>query len=187
MIDRPLRDAALEATLRFRDEPPPITQVSYVKQKATEEVRARLMTLLGLPSLYNLDRLDLSAETTVDTAAQARVTGVLQKLADPRFVQSVGMVGDKLLPGGKIVDKVTYSFVLFERKPDGNHLRIHADSLNKPFDLNSGAKLQLGSTAKLRTLTTYLDIMSQLHRRFSGLSQRELLRIAAATKEPLTS
>jgi membrane peptidoglycan carboxypeptidase len=187
VIDRPLRDAALEASLRFRAEPPPLTQVSFVKQKATEEVRARLMTLLGLPSLYTLDRLDLSADTSADTAAQARVTAVLQKLADPRFVQSVGMVGDKLLPGGKIVDKVAYSFVLFERQPDGNHLRIHADSLNKPFDINSGAKLQLGSTAKLRTLTTYLDIMSQLHKRFSGLSQRDLLRIAAATKEPLTS
>ena len=35
---------------------------------------------------------------------------------------------------------------------DRNYVRIHADSLNKPFDINSGAKLQLGSTAKLRTL-----------------------------------
>jgi membrane peptidoglycan carboxypeptidase len=185
VIDRPLRDAALDATLRFRAEPPPITQVSYVKQKATEEVRARLMTLLGLPSLYTLDRLDLSAETTVDTAAQARVTAVLQKLGDPRFVQSLGMIGDKLLGGGNL-SKVAYSFVLYERKPDGNHLRIHADSLNKPFDINSGAKLQLGSTAKLRTLTTYLDIISQLHKRFAGLSARELLRTAAASGDPLT-
>src|SRR5262249_35010773 len=73
-IDRNLRDGTLAAELKFKKEPPPITQVSWVKQKATEETRSRLMTTLGLPSLYSLDRLDLSAETTVDTATQARVT-----------------------------------------------------------------------------------------------------------------
>src|SRR5436190_5389656 len=186
VVDRNLRDATLDAELKFRTEPPPITQVSYVKQKATEEVRARLMTMLSQPSLYTLDRLDLSAETTVDTAAQARVTAVLQKLSDPKFAQSMGMVGHQLLPGGPIVGKMTYSFVLYERRPDGNYLRIHADSLNKPFDINSGAKLQLGSTAKLRTLVTYLHIMEKLHQRFATLKSAELTRIAAKAQDPLT-
>ena len=185
-VDRNLRDATLDAELKFRKDPPPITQVSFVKQKATEETRARLMTMLGLPSLYSLDRLDVSAETTVDTAAQARVTGVLQKLSDPKFAQSMGMVGHQLLPGGKIIDKMTYSFVLYERRPDGNYLRIHADSMNKPFDINSGAKLQLGSTAKLRTLVTYLHIMEKLHQRFVTLKPPELTRIAAKAQDPLT-
>ena len=186
VVDRSLRDATLDAELKFRAEPPPITQVSYVKQKATEETRARLMTMLGLPSFYSLDRLDLSAETTVDTAAQARVTAVLQKLSEPKFAQSVGMVGHQLLPGGPIIGKMTYSFVLYERRPDGNYLRIHADSANKPFDLNSGAKLQLGSTAKLRTLVTYLHIMEKLHQRFVSLTPRELTRIAASAQDALT-
>jgi membrane peptidoglycan carboxypeptidase len=186
IVDRTLRDATLDAELKFRAEPPPITQVSYVKQKATEEVRARLMTMLGLPSFYSLDRLDLSAETTVDTAAQARVTAVLQRLSDPKFAQSMGMVGHQLLPAGNIIGKMTYSFVLYERRPDGNYLRIHADSLNKPFDINSGAKLQLGSTAKLRTLVTYLHIMEKLHHRFATLTPRELTRIAASAQDPLT-
>jgi membrane peptidoglycan carboxypeptidase len=186
IIDHNLRDATRNARLRFRNDPPPFTQVSWVKQKATEEVRAKLMTMLGLPSLYSLDRLDLNAETTIDTAAQARVTAVLQKLSDQKFAQQMGMVGHQLLPGGKIVDKMTYSFVLYERRADGNYLRIHADSLNKPFDINSGAKLQLGSTAKLRTLTTYLHIMETLHQRFVGLTQRELKRIADSAPDVLT-
>jgi len=46
---------------------------------------------------------------------------------------------------------LTWSVVLYERGADRNYLRVHADSLNEPFDINSGAKLQLGSTAKLRT------------------------------------
>ena len=185
-IDRNLRDATLDAELKYRKDPPPITQVSWVKQKATEETRSRLMTLLSQPSLYSLDRLDLSAETTVDTAAQGRVTAVLQKLSDPKFAQQMGMVGHQLLPAGKIIDKMTYSFVLYERRPDGNHLRIHADSMNKPFDINTGAKLQLGSTAKLRTLVTYLHIMETLHQRFVGLKPAELTRIAAKSQDVLT-
>ena len=31
--------------------------------------------------------------------------------------------------------------------------------MNEAFDINSGAKLMLGSTAKLRTLATYLGII----------------------------
>src|SRR2546423_3836145 len=144
------------------------------------------MTLLSQPSLYTLDRLDLSAGTAVETAPQPGVTAVLQKRSDPKFAQSMGMVGHQLLPGGPIVGKMTYSFVLYERRPDGNYLRIHADSLNKPFDINSGAKLQLGSTAKLRTLVTYLHIMEKLHQRFATLKPAELTRIAAKSQDVLT-
>ena len=186
VIDPQLRDAALAADLRFRDQPPPISAVSYVRQKSTEEVRDRLVYLLGLPDLYALDRLDLTAETTVDTAAQARVTAVLQKLADRKFVAEAGMIGHNLL-GGEDPSKLTWSFVLYERGADRNYLRIHADSLNKPFDINSGAKLQLGSTAKLRTLVTYLDIMVTLHHRFATLTPRELMKQAAGAQDPLTA
>ncbi len=186
VIDPQLRDAALAADLRFRDQPPPISAVSYVRQKSTEEVRNRLVSLLGLPDLYALDRLDLTAETSVDTAAQARVTAVLQKLADRKFVAESGMIGHNLL-AGEDPSKITWSFVLYERGGDRNYLRIHADSLNKAFDLNSGAKLQLGSTAKLRTLVTYLDIMVALHHRFGSLSARELMKQAAVAQDPLTA
>src|SRR4029077_10732186 len=81
----------------------------------------------------------------------------------------------------------TWSFVLYQREPDRNFVRIHADSLNKPFDINSGAKLMLGSTAKLRTMITYLTIITDLHNKLAGLPPRELTRLAAASGEdPLT-
>ena len=185
VIEAGLRDAALAAPLHFRDVPPPISAVSYVRQKATEDVRNKLATLLQLPDLYSLDRLDLRVKTALDTAAQARVTAVLQRLSDPTFLRSSGMIGKQLLGSGDPA-KVAWSFVLYERGEDRNYVRIHADSLNKPFDINSGAKLMLGSTAKLRTLITYLDIMTELHRRFAALSPRELSRLAAAAEDPLT-
>jgi len=55
--------------------------------------------------------------------------------------------------------KVTYSLLLYERTPLGNLLRVQADSLEQPFDVNEGLKLELGSTAKLRTLSHYLELV----------------------------
>ena len=185
VIKPALRDAALHARLRFLDEPPPVSTVSYVRQKATEDVRDKLVSLLKLPDLYSLDRLDLSVETAIDTAAQARVAATLQQFADPKFVAAAGMVGKQLLGGGDPA-KVAWSFVLYQRGIGRNFVRIHADSLNRPFDMNSGGKLMLGSTAKLRTLITYLDIMTDLNRRFAAMPARELLRVAATAQDPLT-
>jgi len=70
---------------------------------------------------------------------------------------------------------VTYSFLLLERTPSGNVVRVQADSTERPFDVNDQAKLDLGSTAKLRTLVTYLEIIAELHERFGRLD-REALR-----------
>ncbi len=71
MIDPALRDAALTAQLHFRDGmPPPAAQI-YVGNKATDEVRDRLVTMLHLPDFYALDRLDLSGWSSIDTGGAA--------------------------------------------------------------------------------------------------------------------
>src|SRR4029077_10283722 len=129
--------------------------------------------------------LGLAPGAPVHTAAQARVTGVMQRLSDPAFLRSAGMVGKQLLGDGNPA-KVTWSFVLYERGDGRNFVRVHADSLNKPFDINSGAKLMLGSTAKLRTLITYLDIVGDLHRKLAPQPPRELSKLAASAEDPLT-
>ena len=95
------------------------------------------------------------------------------------------MVGHQLLGDGNPA-KVTWSFVLYERGGDRNYVRIHADSLKQPFDINSGAKLQLGSTAKLRTLILYLTIVNELHDKLAALPNRDLLRTAASAEDPLS-
>ena len=183
VIDPALRDAALGARAPFLAAPPLPQPVAV--DKATEDTRARLVGLLKLADFYQLDRLDLSVATSIDTAAQARVSAVLQRLSDPAYLRSLGMIGHNLLGSGDPA-KVNYSFVLYERGADRNYLRVKADSLNAPFDIGSGAKLMLGSTAKLRTLATYLDIVVTLHRRLAPLSRKELLATAAAGRDPLT-
>ena len=46
---------------------------------------------------------------------------------------------------------------------NGHQVRVQTDTTGLPFDLNSGSKLELGSTPKLRVLTTYLEIIAELH------------------------
>jgi membrane peptidoglycan carboxypeptidase len=187
VIDAQLRDAALAAKLRFRTQVPPSPAVSYVGNKATDRLRAELVSLLHVPDFYALDRLDLTGYGTVDTPAQKRVSDVLARLGDPAYVRSLGLVGHNLL-GGENPARLTWSVVLYERGAERNYLRVHADSLNGPFDINSGAKLILGSTAKLRTLITYLNIVDELHRNLAPLSRRDLSALSAASQnDPLTA
>ena len=100
IIDPALRDAALAAKLHFRAQLPPRPRCpSSGTRRPTPAGRAD--DLLHLPDLYALDRLDLTGYGTVDTAAQKRVTDVLERLGDPAYVKSLGLVGHNLLGGEK--------------------------------------------------------------------------------------
>jgi membrane peptidoglycan carboxypeptidase len=187
VIDPALRDAALAAgPLDFTVEQPASAARSFVANQATDQLRDDLVSRLHLPNLYALDRLDLSGWASIDTAAQQRVSDVLSQLDDPEHDRALGLVGRQLL-GRANPSRLAWSVVLYERGGSCNYVRIRADSLNQPFDINSGAKLQLGSTAKLRTLITYLDIVDGLHRKFAPLPRRLLLAEADAAKDdPIT-
>ena len=58
-------------------------------------------------------------------------------------------------------------------------VRVQTDSTDQPFDINEGSKLELGSTAKLRVLATYLEIIAELHQRHAGQSASELRAVNA--------
>lgn len=181
VISAPLADAARFFPLRFREEPPVLPEPSFVEQKATNAIRARLLGMLGVPSLYALDRIDMEVETTLDQPTQARVTETLKKLADPVQAASLGLVGDRLLNDADPA-RIVYSVTLFERTAEANLVRVQVDTLPQPLDLNEGAKLDLGSTAKLRTLATYLEIVAKLHERYITREAHELE--AAALEAP---
>jgi membrane peptidoglycan carboxypeptidase len=186
VISPALRDAALAARLPFRTSLPPPPQFSFTGNKATDWLQTELLTLLNVQNLWSLDRYDLTAYSSIDEAAQARVTAVLTRLGDPVYDQSLGLFGKLMLTPGNNPALINWSFVLYERGPNANFVRIHADSLNQPFDINSGAKLQLGSTAKLRTLITYLDIMVALHDHLAPLPTPALQQLAANPPDALT-
>ncbi|MBA4142701.1 MAG: transglycosylase domain-containing protein [Nitrosospira sp.] len=168
-----LRDAALGLPLRFRDTAAHGETRDFSAQKAVNAVRMQLASSLGLRRLYDLDRLDLSVQSTLDAELQQKITETLQRLKDPEFAQAIGLYGHRLL-GTEDPGKIIYSFTLSELTPQGVEFRILADNFDQPLDINKGTKLDLGSTAKLRTLVTYLEIIEALHAKYATLDPKAL-------------
>jgi membrane peptidoglycan carboxypeptidase len=185
VISRTLADRAKGVDLRGprdRTDPP---APRFVEQKAANSLRIRVAALLGEARLYDLDRLDLQAETTVNQPAQQIVSRQLQSLATPSGVAAAGLFGHRMLQPGNPLKDVIYSFTLYENTPQGNLLRIQADNLNQPFDINSQARLDLGSTSKLRTLVTYLEIVARLHGEYRELDTATLRQRAQPQRDVL--
>jgi membrane peptidoglycan carboxypeptidase len=165
---------------------PPAAANSFVTRKASNAVRTHLAGLLGDSRLYNLDRLDLSVTSTLNAEAQKAVTAQLRGLRDAESAKAAGLTGKGMLGNGDPAN-VVYSFTLMERGVDANYLRIQTDNYDQPLDINEGAKLDLGSTAKLRTLVTYMDIIEQLHTRYEPMSPAELKKVAVDPKDRLSA
>jgi len=180
-----LARAAQDARLELRAVPPARPAISFVERKAVNTVRTALLGLLEVPGFYELDRLDLTVRSTIDAEAQAAATRLLTELRNPDFIQARGLDGFRLLDRGDPA-KVVYSIAVHERTPLGNRVRIQVDNLEEPFNLNESARLELGSTAKLRTLVTYLEVLAELHGRFSGVSADSLARMEVARQDRLS-
>ena len=161
--------------------PKPLT----ADQKTANAIRNRLSALLGVPSYYELDRLHLRVQSSIDSNLQRSVLDTFRQLNEPEFLAAEGFDGERLLKHGD-PDGVLYSFVLFEVVPEGNALVVQFDTLNQPFDLNTGMKLELGSTAKLRTLAHYLEVVASLHSQLGSRSHRTLPRLARDARDPIT-
>jgi membrane peptidoglycan carboxypeptidase len=154
-------------------------------QKAGNSQRVKLAGLLGESRLYDLGRLDLVAETTLNAEAQNQITEFLLGLSRPEQAAALGLYGERLMSSANDLSRVIYSFTLYEKSPQGMLLRVQADNLNQPFDINQQTKLDLGSTAKLRTLVTYLEVIARLHQEFSGLEPAKLQEQARPRRDVL--
>ena len=158
---------------------------SFTTRKAANAVRTHLAGLLGDARLYNLDRLDLKVASTLNADAQKAVTERLRSLRDTETAAAAGLTGKGMLGNGNPAN-VVYSFTLIEKGETANYLRVQTDNYDQPLDINEGAKLDLGSTAKLRTLVSYLDIVDQLHQRFEPMSVAELKKVVPDPKDRMS-
>lgn len=172
-----MRDAVLAAHPEFAKpvRAPRVTEEA--RQKSIEALQVSLLRDLGVKDIYALNRLDITARTTIDARADEAVTKLLHSLSDPEIAAKNGLTGFQLL-NPALADQLRYSFTLYEKLPDGtNVLRVQADNFDGALNVNEGTKLELGSTAKLRTLVSYLEAMSELHKKYSGMDATELQKI----------
>jgi len=178
--------AELQKTpIKFLPSGPLPPQPSSIKNKAANAIRYTMMDSLGVTNLYDLNRLHLRVDSTIDVALQKRVTDFIGSLADKKVTDSLGL-NDKRMLENDDPAKLIYSFLLVEATPAGNLVRVQADNFAAPFDFNKSVKLELGSTAKLRTLVHYLELIAELHKELSVLDRKELKLRAEAARDPLT-
>ena len=185
VIPSGLRDAAIRVNLQFRKGEIVEDNGAYSTRKAANAVRVRLASMLGTNRLYELDRLDLTVNTTFDKDLQQKVTQILRQLKQPEHARAAGLYGERLL-GAADPGQIIYSFNLHELTPEGVKPRIQADNFDQPFDINQGAKLDLGSTAKLRTLVSYLEIIEKLHQQYADTPEDELRKVESDPVDILT-
>lgn len=165
-IGSTLSNAALATRVQTRNRVE-VTAPSFASRKGVDGVRLELVSRLGLPGTYDLDRLDLSVRTSLDGPTTDAVAARLAAMSKPEAAAAAGLLQSRLLAGAS-TDKVTYSFTLYERTPQGHLLRVQADTHDQPLNINEGTRLELGSTAKLRTLATYLEIVAALHAEYAS-------------------
>ena len=185
LIDWEFAAELQDAPIEFLPAAPLPPQPSSGKNKAANAVRITTMDLLGITNLYDLNRLHLDVESTIDVRLQQHVTEFLHSLADPEAARANGLLGERLLRNSD-PRKVVYAFLLVERTPAGNLVRVHADNLSTPFDFNRSVKLELGSTAKLRALIHYLEVLAELYYELNGLEKARLKDKGLAARDALT-
>ncbi len=187
VISTRVRDAALRADIAPGGKPFVPDEVVAGDRGTARSIRNRLSQMIGARSFYELDRLDLRVESSVDETRRAAVTRILESLKQPAVAVELGLTGERLLPAeGKGADKIVYSLTLYEAGEEFNRLRIHADTLGSALDVNDAVMLDLGSTAKLRTLVTYLEIFAELHVKLSKLKPDELKNFEVHRSDAMT-
>lgn len=165
IISSELRDAALGQPIAYRDWAANPLRPQVEQDKGVTVSRTRIAGLLR-QSLYAADRMDLVARSSLHLELQRAASDYLESLADPDVAQKAGILGERLMTASRLGD-VRYSFTLMKFDGELNQVRVQTDNTGLPFDLNEGSKLELGSTAKLRVLATYLDIVAELYERLS--------------------
>ncbi len=178
---RAVRDVPIRFLASAPDPQPP----DFIAGKGFNALRAHLLQVLGLSDLYELDRLHLEVEGSIDREMQAETTRLLKDLTRLEFVQANGLHAEHLLAQGNPAS-VRYGVLIIERTADGNLLRASSDNLAQQFDVNRGIKMELGSTAKLRTLAHYLEVVEGLHRELAGLEPAALKERIALANDPIT-
>ncbi|GEO06980.1 glycosyl transferase family 51 [Adhaeribacter aerolatus] len=179
-----LRDAALSQEVTFRDFNKDAPEAPKETDKGILMVRTYLSELLGT-TLYDLDRMDVTASTTLHQELQEQVSAYLNQLSNPEFARNSGILGERMLTSEQ-TRQVRYSFTLFQSTPQGNLVRVHTDNTDQPFDINEGSKLELGSTAKLRVFVHYLDVVAEIYKRYANQPPKALRQALAEPQDNLS-
>lgn len=176
-----LAQAALMSTVDIQTSAN-LEDYDYVSRKLASSLRGHALSKTDVETLYELDRYDATIETTVDLDVQHAVEEMLRSLSDSRVIEELGV---ERFGTGSAQD-VIYSFTLYEKSGSKNVLRVQADTLEQPLNINEHIKIDLGSTAKLRTLATYLHAVNAIFTRHQNHTPEELSEVKVDSSDALS-
>ncbi|UCD35926.1 MAG: transglycosylase domain-containing protein, partial [Nitrospiraceae bacterium] len=185
-ITKEFRDLLKAAPLLFRTGPVTMPPRPAPQRKGSDMIRNYLLKVLDLPGFYDLDRLDLTVQSTLDSDLQRQVTDMLVRLGERGYVKAAALDRERMLDRGD-PGELIYSFTLYEKTTSGNMLRVQADNLDKPLSVNEGVKLDLGSTAKLRTLAHYLQVVTAVYEEALRQGLAPLESHPGTSNDPITA
>ena len=185
VLDAETAEKILARPIRLKPKRPSAWENTVQIDQGTGRVREELRALLGMRDNYALDRMHVTVEATLEPGLQRDVSTYFRGLGKQATVEARGLTGDRLLGDGDPAE-VVYSLLIYERTPNGNLVRVEEDNLRGPLDLNRGTMLELGSTAKLRTLVHYLDIVAREREAVLGRDPVEVAARAEEARDPIT-
>ena len=100
IIDWEFATALQETPAQFLEAAPLPPQPSSRKNKAANAIRITMMDYLGVTNLYDLNRLHLEIQSTIDVPLENKVTDFLNSLSDPNVIKRQGLDGEHLLENG---------------------------------------------------------------------------------------
>lgn len=187
VISPSLRDATLKVSIARSSNTDASPAVFDTEKKTQTVLRTRLAKMLGVQSNYELDRIDLTVKTSLDFKTQQAVSVELHQLDESGTARSAGIFGKKMLSGDTDLSPVTYSLMLFERSKIGNLLRVQTDNYDQAMDINEGIRIDLGSTSKLRTMVHYLELITDVYKRYKNQSPQQLAQIDIHPRDYLSA
>ncbi len=178
-------DAALASQVTYRDWQQQPTFQPIETNKGISVARSRLASAAQPIAVRPRPPRPGRPPAPCITTCKPRPPTTSSSLADPAFAAQLGLLGPRLLTPASTA-QVRYSFTLYEMTADGARVRVQTDNTDQPFDINESSKLELGSTAKLRVLTTYLQIISELHDRYGAQPAAALKKVSVDEQDRLS-
>lgn len=154
--------------------------------KYVNNLRIQVQQEVSVPSLYDLDRRDLSARTTELASLNTAVERICKQITDPVFARASGLIGGpegRFLFDERDLPYIKCAFIMNERMDDGRNVTraLTDNDASTPMNKVSGGRQGMGSTAKPRWgLYPYEAAMSDLYEEYSKQTPEQL---NAALKE----
>lgn len=138
--------------------------IETISEKTLTTIKNDFSKIIGEKNRYDLSNKDFKLTTSIDLGKQKILESVLEDIKSGRNTDKYGLYGERLLSKNE-EKRVDYAINLYELENKNgvgmSNLVASYETDKRPSSFLNGGKFELGSTAKLRVLTSFLQLMEQ--------------------------